>query len=293
MIVASWIAVDWGTSNLRIWVIGTSGDVIKEIISDQGMSCLTPEQFEPLLLSHIQPWLGANTTPVIACGMVGSRQGWIEAPYDTVPAKPATRSVKIATTDPRLDVRVISGIQQRDPSDVMRGEETQIAGFLSDKPNYFGQLCLPGTHSKWVTITDGKITHFQTVLTGEIFNLLATKSVLRHSMEDWDDTAFVKEVSQIFKAPETLTTRLFGVRANHLLTGDTSGQSRLSGMVIGAELAALQTLWQGQKTSIVGAGELARLYSLALTSFGAQVDVEEGLKLTLHGLESVYKELFS
>jgi 2-dehydro-3-deoxygalactonokinase len=292
MSIARWIAVDWGTSNLRIWVMGTTGDVIDEIISDQGMSCLTPDQFEPLLLSHIQPWLGEKITPVIACGMVGSRQGWIEAPYDTIPARPATRSVKIATADPRLDVRVISGIQQHDPSDVMRGEETQIAGFLTDKPNYSGLLCLPGTHSKWVTISDGKITHFQTVLTGEIFNLLATKSVLRHSIADWNDTRFIEEVSQIVEAPETLTTRLFGIRANHLLKGDSSGQPRLSGMVIGVELAALQILWQGQKTTVIGVDELARLYGLALTSLSAQVDVEEGKKLTLHGLESVYKELF-
>jgi 2-dehydro-3-deoxygalactonokinase len=272
--------------------MGEMGNVLQEIISDQGMSCLTPDQFEPLLLSHIQPWLDTQKMPVIACGMVGSRQGWIEAPYDTVPAEPATRSVKITTSDPRLDVRVISGIQQHDPCDVMRGEETQIAGYLADKPNHTGLICLPGTHSKWVTISDGNIINFQTVLTGEIFNLLATKSVLRHSMASWNDAGFIKEVAQIVDAPETLTTRLFGVRANHLLNGDTSGQSRLSGMVIGAELAALQDLWKQQKTVVIGAGEIVRLYGLALNSLGAKVNVEEGKKLTLLGLESVYKELF-
>lgn len=293
MSIASWIAVDWGTSNLRIWVMGAKGDVSHEITSDQGMSFLQHDQFEQALLSHIQPWLGDGITPVIACGMVGSRQGWVEAPYATVPAKPAASAVKIPDTDPRLDVRVISGIQQGKPADVMRGEETQIAGYLVDKPNYTGLLCLPGTHSKWVSITDGKVTHFQTVLSGEIFDFLSTQSVLRHSMATWDDESFVKEAKTIVEAPETLTTRLFGVRANHLLTGDETGRSRLSGMVIGAEMAALKHLWQRHKTVVIGAGELARLYGLVLTDLGAQVCVEEGEKLTLLGLENAYKELFS
>jgi 2-dehydro-3-deoxygalactonokinase len=292
MSIASWIAVDWGTSNLRIWVMGASGDVLQEITSDQGMSGLTSDQFEPILMSHIAPWLGEGKMPVVACGMLGSRQGWVEAPYETVPARPETRTVKAPTLEPRLDVRIIAGVQQLEPADVMRGEETQITGYLRDKPNHSGLLCLPGTHSKWVTIDDGKITQFQTVLTGEMYNLLATQSVLRHSVCDWDEASFIEEVLQSVKAPETLTTRLFGIRANHLLKGDITGRSRLSGMVIGAELAALRSLWHGQKTAIVGAGELARLYSVAITNLGAKVDVQEGKKLTLSGLECVYKELF-
>jgi len=287
-----WIAVDWGTSNLRIWAMGSNSDVLDEIISNNGMSGLKPDEFEPLLVSLIAPWMSGQRLPIVVCGMVGSRQGWMEAPYETVPTKPASRTVNVKTKDPRLDVRIIAGIQQQDPADVMRGEETQIAGYLNDKPKFTGLLCLPGTHSKWANVVDGEITHFQTVLTGELFDMLSTKSVLRHSMLGWDDQVFSKAVANSFASPETLLTGLFGVRANDLLNKDNTGQSNLSGMIIGTELAALKSLWEDQQTVVIGAGELARLYSIALTNVGGNVALEDVTMVTLSGLKSVYKDLF-
>lgn len=288
-----WIAVDWGTSNLRIWAMDAHGGVVDEITSDQGMLGLAPDAFEPILLHHINPWIGDAKIPVIACGMVGSRQGWKEAPYETVPARPATRTVQVETRDPRLNVHVVAGIQQTDPADVMRGEETQVAGFLTGRQGYSGVVCLPGTHSKWVEIERGEIKRFQTVLTGELFDLLSKQSVLRHSMMDWDEACFVNEVSQMVQEPEALTRRLFGVRANHLLQGNISGKSRLSGMLIGAELAALSSWWQGHETVVIGASALAQIYGVALRSLGANVQVQAGDASTLDGLKSVYRELFS
>lgn len=288
----TWIAVDWGSSNLRIWAMGADDAVLERITSDQGMLGLSKDQYEPVLLGHITPWLEDAVVPVVACGMLGSRQGWIEAPYETVPVRPASQVVSVQTDDPRIDVRVIAGLQQLDPADVMRGEETQIAGYLAQDPSYSGVLCLPGTHSKWVAVDAGKITSFQTVLTGELFDLLADKSILRHSMGAWDEASFLQAITQSAQAPEALLTGLFGVRAAQLLRGDDTGKARLSGMVIGTELGATKALWQGKDVVIIGAGELARLYGAALSTLGATVKVEKVDTMTLSGLKTVYESVF-
>lgn len=295
MSTVTWIAVDWGSSNLRIWAMGADGAdgaVLERITTDQGMLELTKDQYEPVLLSHIAPWLGDTAMPVVACGMLGSRQGWIEAPYGTVPVSPASQTVTVQTHDPRIDVRVIAGLQQLEPADVMRGEETQIAGYLAQNPSYSGVLCLPGTHSKWVAIDSGKVTSFQTVITGELFNLLADKSILRHSMGAWDEASFLQAVAQSAQSPEALLTGLFGLRASQLLRGDDTGKARLSGMVIGTELGATKAFWQGKETVIIGAGELARLYGAALQQLNATVKVEKVDAMTLSGLKTVYESVF-
>ena len=107
--------------------------------------------------------------------MAGARQGWIEVPYNDAPCAPsavnATRAPK--TRDPRLDVRIIAGVRQNDPApDVMRGEETQVAGILQQNPAFDGVICMPGTHTKWVRVSKGQIVRFQTCMTGEIFALI-------------------------------------------------------------------------------------------------------------------------
>ena len=174
----------------------------------------------------------------------------------------------------------------------MRGEETQIAGYLNDKPNFTGMLCLPGTHSKWVHIKKGKITDFQTVLTGELFDLLTTQSVLKCSISQWDDEIFADAVKHSFSTPENMMTSLFSIRASYLLKGESLGKSKLSGILIGAELAALKARWETEKTIIIGAGELARLYCVALSLVGGTPVAEDVIMMTLSGMKNVYKDLF-
>jgi 2-dehydro-3-deoxygalactonokinase len=180
---ADWIAVDWGTTHLRAWAMAEDGTVRAEARSDDGMGHLARDAFEPALLSLIEPWLGAGPMDVLACGMVGSRQGWVEAPYVAVPAKPTNLTpVPVTTRDPRLRVSILPGLKQDAPPDVMRGEETQIAGFLAAALGFDGVLCLPGTHAKWVQISAGEVVSFRTFMTGELFDLLSAVSVLRHSV---------------------------------------------------------------------------------------------------------------
>ena len=287
-----WIAVDWGTSNLRAWAMGADGRVLAEAESDEGMGKLAPEGFEAALLRLITPWL-AGTPPVLACGMVGSRQGWREAPYRAVPCTPLDRAALIAapTTDPRLRVTIAPGLMQADPADVMRGEETQIAGALRLLPGYDGVLCLPGTHSKWAHISAGEVVSFQTFMTGELFALLSTASVLRHGMQGsgWDEAAFDTAVTDALSRPERLGARLFSLRAQGLIAGLTpdAARARLSGLLIGMELAAARPYWLGQRVTLIGAEKLSTAYARALAAQGITAGRLSVTDCTLAGLASL------
>ena len=288
----AWIAVDWGTSNLRAWAMGADGNVLAEAESDDGMGKLAPEGFEPALLRLIAPWLGGNP-PILACGMVGSRQGWREAPYRAVPCTPLDPAALIAaaTTDPRLNVRIAPGLMQADPADVMRGEETQIAGALRLMPGYDGVLCLPGTHSKWAHVSAGEVVSFQTFMTGELFALLSTASVLRHGMPGagWDEAAFDTAVSDALSRPERLGARLFSLRAQGLIAGLTpdAARARLSGLLIGMELAAAKPYWLGQRVTLIGAEKLSTAYARALAAQGVTAQRLSVTDCTLAGLASL------
>ncbi|WP_374392431.1 2-dehydro-3-deoxygalactonokinase [Tabrizicola sp.] len=288
----AWIAVDWGTSNLRAWAMGADGRVLAEAESDEGMGKLAPSDFEAALLRLITPWL-AGTPPVLACGMVGSRQGWREAPYRAVPCTPLDRAALIAapTTDPRLRVTIAPGLMQADPADVMRGEETQIAGALRLMPGYDGILCLPGTHSKWAHISAGEVVSFQTFMTGELFALLSTASVLRHGMQGsgWDEAAFDTAVTDALSRPERLGARLFSLRAQGLIAGLTpdAARARLSGLLIGMELAAARPYWLGQRVTLIGAEKLSTAYARALAAQGVTTGRLSVTDCTLAGLASL------
>ncbi len=284
-----WIAVDWGTTNLRAWAMGPDG-VLAAASSDDGMGRLSRDQFEPALLRLIAPWLGTGVTSVFAAGMVGARQGWLETPYRAVPCSPldAGALVPVPVNDPRLTVHIAPGLSQARPADVMRGEETQIAGALALYPGFDGAFCLPGTHSKWAQVSAGEVVSFQTFMTGELFSLLSTQSVLRHGMagEDTEDAAFDQGVDEALSRPERLAGLLFRLRAEGLLQGlqPAAARSRLSGLLIGAELAASRPYWLGTRIALVGAPGLCTLYARALAQQGQSVETLTAESCTLAGL---------
>lgn len=293
LISPTWIAVDWGTSNLRAWAMGEGGQVLAEAASDQGMGKLQRGDFEPALVRLIEHWLMTGPVPVFACGMVGSRQGWCEAPYRKVPCAPLDAGAAVAapTLQPGLSVRIAPGLKQTTPADVMRGEETQIAGALSLMPGYDGVLCLPGTHSKWTQISAGEVVSFQTFMTGEMFALMSEQSVLRHGLQGdgWDDDAFDAAVSDALSRPERLAARLFSLRAEGLIAGlaAPAGRARLSGLLIGTELAAARPYWLGQRVTLIGSTRLAAAYARALKSQGIDAASLPVTDCTLAGLSSL------
>lgn len=292
-----WIAADWGSSHLRVWGMRRDGTVLFRKSSDAGMGGLPADGFEPALLALIGDALGAGQTSVIVCGMAGARQGWAEAGYATVPCAPPTvqTATPVRTVDPRLSVHILPGVSQTAPADVMRGEETQIAGFLALNPKFDGILCLPGTHTKWAHISAGEIVSFRTFMTGELFALLSKQSVLRHSVDSdgWDAAGFADAVSTAMSQPSDLAARLFSLRAEALLNGlapDTA-RARLSGLLIGVELAAARPYWLGQHVALIGDDRLCAAYADALAAQGLPVERTDAERMTLEGLKAAYANL--
>lgn len=286
-----WIAVDWGTTNLRAWAMGADHQILGHAESGEGMGSLTREGFEPALLRLVEPWLAeGRRVPVLACGMVGARQGWIEAGYAAVPCAPAGQRKLSApeVADPRIRVGILPGLSQDKPADVMRGEETQIAGFLGSDPAFDGVVTLPGTHTKWAQISAGEVVSFQTFMTGEMFGLLSTQSVLRHGMAEggWDAAAFAAGVNKAMARPERLASHLFGIRAEgllHRLSG-AAARAQLSGLLIGTELAAARPYWLGQRVVLIGAKSLCDAYLAALQAQGVDATWRDAEGMTLAGL---------
>lgn len=303
----SWIAIDWGSTHLRAYAMTQDNQLLNEKTSSQGMGSLTPTAFEPALLSLIADWLppvsaGSHTdqpVSVIACGMVGARQGWQEAPYQQVPCQPISTSdmISVSTQDHRIDVKILAGVCQSEPADIMRGEETQIAGLIAETQLTTGTVCLPGTHSKWVTFNDGEIEHFATYMTGEVFSLLSQQSMLRHtvSSDDWDEAAFIEGVTHSIEKPEDLLSNCFRLRARDLLQdlAAASARSHLSGLIIGAELAGAQALFSGRPIALIGEPVLSDLYAQALHSLDISSHIFDPKQLTLQGLTQAYQTLVS
>ena len=228
-VTPAWIAVDWGSSNLRAWAVNGDDAVIAQASSARGMLGLAADEFEDVLRVLINDWLPDDATspmPVLICGMAGARQGWQEAAYLPLPTEKApSRDVlgalseqltHVATRDSRLAVAIVPGLCQQQPSyDVMRGEETQLAGLVAAQPDYSGAVCLPGTHAKWAHLVGGAITGFSTFMSGELFKLLSQDSVLKHSVAagDLSDAAQRK-----LSAKEAEWASLFGEVASTLAT---------------------------------------------------------------------------
>lgn len=297
MTKTDWIAVDWGTTRLRAFAMTQAGDVLARGQSDKGMGGLSTAEFEPALMAIIAPWLSAgDITQVVACGMVGARQGWIEAPYHAAPCTPIDCDMTTApSNDPRIKVSIVSGVSQLGPPDVMRGEETQIAGFLALNPDFDGVICLPGTHTKWVRISAGEIVSFVTFMTGELFALLSEKSVLRHTVgaDGWDEDAFQEALSDAISKPQHVSARLFSLRATSLL-GDMpapTARAKLSGALIGIELAGSRAYWLGQDIAVIGAAGLSNIYAEALKAQGATPILGAAQDMTLAGLCAAYDNM--
>ncbi len=302
----AWVAVDWGSSNLRAWALADGGEVLAEVEAARGMLDLAPADYEPALLAAIGDWLPVEgRTPVLVCGMAGARQGWREAPYRPVPRALdalAQGAARPDTEDARLDVHLLPGLCQGGEAggfDVMRGEETQLAGLAALEPGVSGPVCLPGTHAKWATLQAGRVERFHTFMTGELYRLLAERSVLAHSLgeDDLADSAcreaFTTAVTEVVAAPEAFTRQLFGLRAMDLLdealpSGEARGAvlaARLSGLAIGLELAgACRGLDDAQRVRLIGGEALCRRYALALSALGHESEIIANQRAVLAGL---------
>ncbi|MEM8687930.1 MAG: 2-dehydro-3-deoxygalactonokinase [Pseudomonadota bacterium] len=291
MTVADWIAVDWGTTHVRAWAMGADKTVLAATGSNKGMGALQPEEFEPALLELAASWLPpGRSIDVLACGMVGARQGWVEADYLPVPTPPLVpaRFRKAEAANANLAVSIIPGLKQSDPPDVMRGEETQIAGFLSQDQAFEGMLIMPGTHTKWVRVAEGRVLSFNSFMSGELFALLENHSVLRHSLagDELSSAVFQETVGAVLADPGLAMLGLFRLRAEDLLQGRGAAvlRAKLSAYLIGAEISAARAQWQGERCVLIGSPALTDLYGKAFHLAGCAHEIHSADTLTLQGL---------
>jgi len=296
------VAVDWGTSHLRVWTLDGDGKAIACHRSDRGMRTVERDEFAQVLNAELESLDVDAETPVIMCGMVGSRQGWQEAPYNKMPCRIdaiATNAVQIA--DVERDIRILPGIAHFSTTkpDVMRSEETQLLGLfdmLGDELS--GLVCMPGSHAKWVRIENGLALDFATSMSGELFAALSASSVLQHSLKnaankvDPQSEVFTNAVRNSLSDPATVLTRLFAARPQSLLNqmSDDDAAAHISGTIIGQDIAgAIARFAPVHSTTLVGSGHLGALYTQALQIAGLQSKIVDGDELAILGLSHAAK----
>lgn len=286
-----WIALDWDSNSLCAWAMAEGRALAKAQSSDE-IDGSTRDGFEPALTAVLDCWEVSQQTPVIACGLLGSSGGWIDVPRHAVPCPPLAQG-PVPAPSAHFNLHVVAGLRQTTPSDIMHGEETRIAGFLALNPEWDGVICLPGAHTKWAQISAGEVVSFQTYMSGTLASLLAAHSVLRPSVasEDWDQGTFDTTVEEALSKPEKLAARLFTLHADQLLDDAPVevGRARLTGLLIGAELAAARPYWLGTNIAIIGTDAAAAPYVRALQTQGAPATVANAEPMTLAGLNAAYR----
>lgn len=292
--IDNYIAVDWGSSNRRLWVFQNQVCVWHHSDSE-GAAYLQPDTFSQswhTLLDRC-PCPLDNSTIVIMSGMVGSNVGWLTAPYLRCPTDISSLAscltpVKNAGPFPLF---IVPGLQLPGPDifDVMRGEETQLLGALGNEQWYV----LPGTHSKWIKVKNGIVEHFQTAMTGEMFHLMSTHSLLRQRQTlQQNNLAELIQGAEWGAQENCLTRGLFSLRARmlcHALEPDYL-HSILSGYLIGHEIARMQEFYRLPKHTklvLIGNENLIERYRNVLSHFGLSCRLVSGETAFLSGIRSI------
>jgi 2-dehydro-3-deoxygalactonokinase len=272
------IAVDWGTSSFRAYRLDGMGRVLDLRAAPAGILTIAAGGFPAALETQLGDWL--DDAPIVMSGMIGSRQGWREVPYVECPADVAAIARGLAPVEWGAGQRawIVPGLSCRDVAgvpDVMRGEETQILGALEALPAGEAVICLPGTHSKWARVREGRILSFATAMTGEAFAVLRRHSILGRLMPEGSDGAtdagWFHAGLRRAGEPGGLLHHLFGVRSRGLFgeVPEAGLASYLSGMLIGREIADMAPP-AGCPVHLIGAKDLVALYALALPESGRE-----------------------
>ena len=274
------ISVDWGLSSLRCRLVDKGGAIIESRKSGNGISAIAHRNFRDALLAGVGSWIAAHPgVPVLLSGMIGSRLGWIEAPYVACPAGLAEIGAALLPLDVAglPNAFIVPGVKlsTQERADIMRGEECEVLGCLVVPSSRAALYIAPGTHSKWIAVRDDRIASFTTIMTGELFSLLSGSSSLAGTMAapSADDASFLEGVSVARQAAPRggVLPLLFGIRADGVLGRRSPPELRslLSGLLIGSELAHGLAGEPEGDLLIVGDDRLAGHYQLALSeSFG-------------------------
>jgi 2-dehydro-3-deoxygalactonokinase len=290
---AALVAIDWGTTSARAYRVAATGEVLEERAGPLGILRIANGRFDNALVELLGDWRHERVARV-ACGMIGSRQGWVEAPYIACPA-PLTALADGLVRTSGGEMAVVPGVSTRDAygiPDVMRGEETQIAGGVDPREERV-LLVLPGTHSKWARVESGRIVDFMTFMTGEIWHVMRTHSILGKLAVDADAASagpgFERGVARGL-GPGNLAHDVFGARTLALMGELEGGEvgDWLSGLMIGREVRNARTWahrhgYDGGRVRLIGADALCDRYAAALEQ--AEVIVERAASgAAAHGI---------
>ncbi|MEM7464462.1 MAG: 2-dehydro-3-deoxygalactonokinase [Pseudomonadota bacterium] len=280
--------VDWGTSSFRLWLVDENGETTYSAHSSEGMVAARSSGFDKTLEKHIADGQGNSNIPAVICGMAGAKTGWHQARYLALPADfEVIANAAVKVPDLTRDVFILPGIAKRnaDAPDVMRGEETLVVGALANRPKGGAWCCLPGTHSKWVSVADGRISDFRTYMTGDLFKALSNHTILSQSSSGAGGTSptipleqrkeFAQSVLAASSNPEQATALLFSIRAYGLLRDEDAFQAvaRLSGTLIGLELAGMNTSLGNEPVLLISEGSIGACYQRAFEETGTQYEL--------------------
>lgn len=288
-----WIAVDWGTTNFRAFLM-RKDEIVDEVIGAEGILSVSENQFEAVLYRNIKHWLVSKSNlSILLAGMVGSQKGWYEVPYQAVPitSKGLVKSLQELTTYWGSKAWIVPGIQgmsQYALPDVMRGEETQLIGLPDSADNY---AILPGTHSKHCIISYGEIQTFTSFMTGEIYSLLMNSSMIGKGLPAQVDNEKYFLIG-VEKSKEIIpfTHLIFSGRTKQLnkeIPVEFVG-SYLSGILIGTELKSLEC---ENKIWVITNKSLGEKYIMAGKYFGLDMEYISGNKCFLRGAYKVINQL--
>lgn len=289
------IAVDWGTSNFRAFRLDDKGEILDRSSSSLGILRMGSVGFAEALRSQIVPWLDDGEKRILLSGMVGSRQGWVEAPYLPCPvgiADLAAAVVKVPFDGAEvLLIPGVAGANSDGVPEVMRGEETEAMGIL-DLCDGEGIVCFPGTHSKWIQLHERKIAGFVTYMTGEIYEALRTNTILGRTMSphaSFHQAAFLRGIERSENSGGLLH-HLFGVRTLTLMNQleEEASSSYLSGLLIGHEVRS--AMREPSLIHLVGASGLCSYYELAIKACGGSATLE-GEDASARGLAAIGRRL--
>lgn len=293
----AFIAVDWGTSSLRGARLDVNGNALEERAFARGIMTVPPSEFASVFEALFGDWMSTQGTLCLISGMAGSRQGWVEAPYCACPAGFDELAGQLAwlpqgALNPKGHrIAIVPGMSSEEAGvpDVMRGEEVQIFGAMQLSGWQNGLFVLPGTHSKWAVVQDGRITSFKSFMTGEVFAALSQHTILAKTIATdapFDEAAFARGVANA-QGPSGLLHHAFSARTLSLFGRMQAGPlaSYLSGLVIGEELRA-QTIGPVAEVVLVGSPGLNQRYSLALHELGLRCQTF-GSEATWRGLAAL------
>lgn len=297
------IGIDWGSSNLRVALLDAQGGLIDRRESSAGVFTVKDGNFAAALLPLCSDWLSQRRVPMLACGMIGSRQGIVDVPYVTCPANVDDLAQQLgrvalsplcgSTSDEPVTLYIVPGLNTGSTAkgwDVIRGEETQLLGVPAGSDNLY---VLPGTHSKWMNRShSGRIESFQTYMSGELYELLRTQSSLGRVMApaQWSADVFQQGASEA--RSNALENLLFRVRTAGLLGRFQPHElpDYLSGLLIGAEVKAGLTQFAPVDTSqpipLLGSAQLTQRYAVTFAQFGRATNEMPG-DAVFNGLLSI------